>query len=162
MNNKKRQDIKEKTAGTEKAITLMDIDEHNWREDLAVEEEQKAFVSDQYRLLARAYAHRNRRAQAKMIYADDTPVGMLLYYDLEECQAYDFSQLFIDRRFQGHGYGRKAVQMVIEQMRRERKYNQVYLCCIEGNTSAYHLYTQLGFRPNGTRDGDEFVMCLNL
>lgn len=162
MGGKKLYKDMETAANNGKIITLREIDENNWREELSVREEQKTYVSDRYRLLARAYAVRGRRSQAKMIYADDIPVGMLLFYDLEECQAYDFSQLFIDQRHQGHGYGKAAAQLVLEYMRRERKYSQVYLCYIESNTAAYRLYTQLGFRPNGTRDGDEIVMCLQL
>lgn len=54
-------------------IHLEDITPDNWREDLKVAEEQKRYVSNSAVLLARAYAYRNERSHACMIYeeADD-------------------------------------------------------------------------------------------
>ena len=62
-------------------IRLEPIGPDNWREELEVREDQKRFVSEPNRILARAYAYRDQRAQAKLILDDDTPVGMLMYYD---------------------------------------------------------------------------------
>ena len=31
-----------------------------------------------------------------------------MYYDLDEMQAYNFSQFFIDQQYQGNGYGLEA------------------------------------------------------
>ncbi|MGN0297664.1 MAG: GNAT family N-acetyltransferase [Lachnospiraceae bacterium] len=45
-----------------------------------------------------------------MIYDDELPVGMGLYYDLPDMECYDFSQLFIDERYQGCGYGKVATK----------------------------------------------------
>lgn len=64
---------------------------------------------------------------------DDTPVGMGLHHDCPELECYDLSQLFIDARHQGRGYGRAA-----------RK-----------------LYGQFGFVVTD-RDGDEIIMELTL
>lgn len=68
-------------------IHLEAITEENWREDLSVAESQRRYVSDPMRLLARAYAYREKRSCACMIYDDDRPVGMALYYDCPEYQA---------------------------------------------------------------------------
>lgn len=63
--------------------------------------------------MARAYAYRDARSHAFVIYDEEIPVGMGLYHDCAPLNAYDFSQLFIDQRYQGRGYGLAATNMVL-------------------------------------------------
>ncbi|MCD7737879.1 MAG: GNAT family N-acetyltransferase [Lachnospiraceae bacterium] len=139
-------------------IRLEKVTPENWRYDLKVAESQKNYVSDSMRLLARAYAYRNYNSVALVIYNDDTPVGMALYYDIQE--AYDFSQLFIDRNYQHKGYGENAARQIIARMKAEHRYEKILLCYIEGNEAALSLYKKLGFTHTGEKDGDEIVMEL--
>ncbi len=141
-------------------IHLESITENNWREELSVSDEQKHFVSDAMRLLARAYAYRDKGSYACVIYNDEIPVGMALYYDCPEMQAYDFSQLFIDQRYQGNGYGKEAAKLIIEKMQAERKFEKICLCYIDGNMAARMLYESLGFYHTGDVDEDEILMEL--
>ncbi len=141
-------------------IRLEEISPENWRYDLKVDESQKGYVSDGMGLLARAYAYRNYNSVALVIFNDDTPVGMALYYDIQE--AYDFSQLFIDRNYQRRGYGEEAARQVIERMKAEHRYRRILLCYIEGNEAATSLYRKLGFVHTGERDGNEIVMELRI
>lgn len=139
-------------------IRLEAVTPDNWRLGLRVAESQKAFVSDDMRLLARAYAFRESRSNAFVIYNDAVPVGMALYYDCDFYKAYDFSQLFIDERFQGKGYGKEAARQILNLMVNDGKYDKVILCYIDGNEAARHLYEQLGFSLTGEQDGDEVIM----
>lgn len=139
-------------------IRLVTIDPDNWRLGLKVSESQKRFVSDSARLLARAYAYRKSRSNAYVIYNDALPVGMALYYDCDELRAYDFSQLFIDERYQGNGFGNEAARQILEVMKSDGKYDKVILCYIDGNEAAKNMYEKLGFHLTGERDEDEIVM----
>lgn len=139
-------------------IRLEPVGPGNWRPGLKVSEEQKNFVSDDMRLLARAYAYRDCGSQAFIVCRGSTPVGMALYHDWDDLKAYDFSQLFIDRRYQGKGYGMEAARQVLDRMRRDGRYQRVILCYIEGNETARRMYEKLGFRPTGERDGEEIMM----
>jgi len=139
-------------------IYLESVTPDNWRLGLAVAEEQRQYVSDSAGILARAYAYRNSRSCAYIIYADETPVGMALYYDCDALGAFDFSQLFIDRRHQGKGYGAEAARQVLRLMEQDGKYDKVVLCFIEGNDAARRMYEKLGFALTGERDGDELIM----
>ena len=143
-------------------IHLEDVTEFNWREELSVAEKQKKYVSEPMRLLARAYAFRNKGSCAYVIYNDEEPVGMALYHDCPELDAYDFSQLFIDARYQGNGYGRTAARLILERMKQEGKYDKVILCYIEGNDAARTLYESLGFQHTGEADEDEIIMEMKL
>ena len=90
-------------------IELHPVTPDNWRLGLKVSAEQERFVANSAVLLARAYAYREQGSRAFVIYGDDLPVGMALYYyyfDEDGRGAYDFSQLFIDERYQGRGFGR--------------------------------------------------------
>ncbi len=138
-------------------IRLEPIDPGNWRLGLKVSPSQESFVSDSMRLLARAYAYRESRSRAYVIYDNDTPVGMALYYDCEELSAYDFSQLFIDARYQGRGFGLEASRQILKEMEQDGKYDKAVLCYIDGNDAAKNLYETLGFRLTGERDEEEIA-----
>jgi diamine N-acetyltransferase len=142
-------------------IYLEEINPDNWRLGLKVAKEQEKYVSDDFSMLARAYAYREYRSKAFVIYKDTTPVGMAMYYDCDELNAYDFSQLFIDERYQGNGYGRVATRLVLDNMKKDGKYNKVVLCYIEGNDAAQKLYESFGFVETD-RDDDEIIMELGL
>ncbi|MBR6791260.1 MAG: GNAT family N-acetyltransferase [Oscillospiraceae bacterium] len=140
-------------------IRLDEINEDNWRLPLEVAENQKTFVAPPASILARAYAYRHSRSMAYVIYADDTPVGMAMYHDCDPLDAFDFSQFFIDARYQRKGYGRTAVRAILELMKADGKYQKVVLCYIEGNDAARRLYESFGFRETD-RDGNEIIMEL--
>ena len=142
-------------------IHLVDIDADNWRIPLKVSKEQELYVANSTTMLARAYAYRNSRSRAFLIYEDETPVGLGLYYDCEPLDAYDFSQIFIDEQFQGKGYGRTAIKLVLDDMKKDGKYDKVVLCYIEGNDVAKKLYASYGFMEID-RDEDEIIMELKL
>ena len=120
-------------------IKLVTIDPDNWRLGLKVSEAQKRFVAESAGILARAYAYRERRSNAYIIYNDDLPVGIALYYDCDELNAYDFSQFFIDERYQGNGFGIEAAGQILEMMKSDGKYDKVTLCYIDGNEAAKNM-----------------------
>ncbi|MDE6580277.1 MAG: GNAT family N-acetyltransferase [Ruminiclostridium sp.] len=140
-------------------IRLEKITPDNWRLGLRVSEAQKSFVADSAGILARAYAYRESRSNAFIIYNDDTPVGMTLYYDCEDIGAYDLSQFFIDERYQEKGYGFEAMELILDLMKKDGKYDRVELCYIEGNDAARKLYEKLGFALTGDCEDDEIVMA---
>lgn len=142
-------------------IRLMDITPGNWRLGLQVADAQKQYVASSTTILARAYAYRNARSRAYIIANDDTPVGMGLYHDDPELKAYIFSELFIDARYQGKGYGKETIRLVLDAMKADGRYHKVILCYIEGNEAAKRLYEYFGFVETD-RDENEIIMELLL
>lgn len=142
-------------------ICLVDITPDNWRLGLSVAESQKTYVAGSDAMLARAYAYRHQNSRAFVIYNDKTPVGMGLYYDCPELNCYDISQIFIDQRYQGRGFGKAAMELVLNDMKKEGKYSKVVLCYIEGNAAARKLYEKFGFVETG-REEDEIIMEMPL
>ena len=142
-------------------IHLVDIDPGNWRLGLRVADSQKNYVSDSYAMLARAYAYREQRSRAFVIYDNETPVGMGMYHDCPDLDAFDLSQIFIDERYQRKGYGKAATKLVLDAMKQDGKYSKAILCYIEGNDAAQNLYESFGF-VEIDRDEDEIIMELTL
>lgn len=139
-------------------IRLEEITPANWRLGLKVSEAQAHCVSSSAGLLARAYAFRQNRSNAYVIYNGSIPIGMALYYDCDERNAYDFSQFFIDERYQGKGFGLEAARQILERMEHDGKFDKVILCYIDGNEAAKKMYEKLGFHLTGERDEDEIIM----
>ena len=142
-------------------IRLEDIDAGNWRIPLSVSKDQEQYVASTTTILARAYAYREQRSRAFVIYDNETPVGMVLYHDEDSLDAYIFSEILIDERFQGKGYGTAATKLVLDRMKEEGRYHKVVLCYIEGNDAAKKLYEGFGF-VEIDRDEDEIIMELSL
>ncbi len=142
-------------------IHLVDIDPNigTWR--LEVDALQKNYVADVVTILGRAYVHRKYRSRAFWIYQEDQAVGIGLYYDCPERNSFDLSQLFIDKRYQRHGYGKAAVGLILEEMRRDGKYSKVIMCYVEGNDASCAFFKKLGF-VEIFRECDEIYMEMNL
>ena len=143
-------------------IHLEPVTPDNWRPGLHVREDQRRFVADSAGILARAYAYRESRSRAFVIYNEELPVGMALYYDLEEEGEYNFSQFFIDQRYQRNGFGLEAASMLLQMMKDDGKFDKVVLCYIDGDDAARSLYEKLGFRHTGEACEDEIIMELRL
>ena len=143
-------------------LRLVDVTPQNWRCRLAVSPEQKDLVADRVGILARAYAYRADRSHAVFLVEDKTGVGMALWRDCGEENAYVLDDLFIDARYQGRGYGTAALALILDLLRLEGKFPRVILCYVEGNDAARKFYEKSGFRRNFHDFEDEIEMELTL
>ena len=148
-------------------ITLRQIIEDNFADcvGLEVADDQKTFVAPNTYSLAQAWLyHENTRPFA--IYNDEEMVGfVMLDTDYEGAAAKgicDLWRLMIDKRYQGRGYGKAAMEAVIHYAKAELQTKQMRTSFVPGNAGAERLYAGLGFIPTGEMDGDEIVMMLDL
>ena len=146
-------------------ITLHKIDESNFIDafNLKLAPGQEAFVSHPIRSLAQAYVYYSQCTPFG-IYHEDTMVGyvMVIYdYDVPE---YDIWHMMIDEAQQRKGYGRAALEAVLDYIRTKPfgDSGRVALTCSERNEAALRLYRSLGFAPTGNSDEDEIELVLNL
>jgi len=95
------------------------------------------------------------------VYHGDTLVGFLMYAFDYKKDSYWVCRLMIDRYFQGKGYGKKAMQLVINEIRKRPDCTQIKLSIEPGNKSAELLYKSLNFVKTGEIIEGEEVMCLN-
>jgi len=152
------------------AIFLRPVDESNYRDvlQLSVAPDQERFVASNLQSLADAYVWRDA-AEPHAVYADDELVGFALLYPLTEgppaypvpadatLRGYIIVRLMIDARFQGRGYGREALDTIVEIVRK-RGLPTIRLSVLPDNDQAIDFYRRNGFAATGETEGDEIVM----
>lgn len=111
---------------------------------LEVVENQKAFVSSTVLALAKAYVYRDI-VTPFAIYDDNLMVGFIMVRFNKEFENYFVWQLLIDEKYQNKGYGRQAMNLAIEWMRKDERCKSIVTCYKDGNDAAKKLYEGLGF-----------------
>jgi len=87
---------------------------------------------------------------------------MVIYdYDVPE---YDIWHMMIDEAEQRHGYGREALDRVIEYIRTKPfgDSGRVALTCNRDNAIARNLYEAKGFAPSGNEDENEIELVMTI
>ncbi|MBD7908247.1 GNAT family N-acetyltransferase [Sporosarcina gallistercoris] len=127
---------------------LAPITKDNWIEaiSLRVHEDQECFVAPNAVSLAQLNFLEGFLAQG--IYHEDEMIGFTLYGIDEEDNDYWIYRMMIDQKHQGNGYGKQAVQLVINDIRSRKESSQqtISLSYEPENQIARHLYEKLGFR----------------
>ncbi len=118
---------------------------------LKVKDDQKKFIANNSNIFAKAYAFYNE-ATIYGIYNDDTPVGLALVREYLDDNSYIFDQLMIDEKYQGNGFGRKATELILNDLKNRNKFNKILLCYVEDDEAAKNLYSSLGFEHTGIID----------
>ena len=138
-------------------IRLKEITEDNWMEaaGLSVKDGQKGFVAPAVGILARGYVYRDCGGRVFAFEDDGVIVGLALVREFtDEPLGYDLQQFMIDRRYQGRGYGTAALGLILDELRREGRYDHVELCVKKEDTEAIRLYERHGFTDSGYVDED--------
>lgn len=143
------------------SITLGEINRDNWREacKLQVSEAQKNFVAPNwYSIIEAGYEGYTTHA----IYDGELMVGFLMYgYDPDE-KAYWIIRLMVDEKYQGKGYGRAAMQQLIQIFQSKPDCDEIFISFEPVNDIARKLYSDLGFVDTGRIEYGETVYKLSL
>lgn len=124
---------------------------------------QERFVSHPIRSLAQAYVYRNQ-CQPFGIYAEGAMVGYVMVIYDDDIPEYDIWHMMIDESMQGRGYGRKALDRVIDYIRTKPFGDsaRIALTCNKNNSIAKRLYESKGFSATGVEDEDEEEFVLTI
>jgi diamine N-acetyltransferase len=149
--------------GWDAAVTLREITSDTVRAICALEvaPAQRGFVAPNAISIAQAY-FAQEVAWFRAIYADDTPVGFVMLEDNAEKQEYFLWRFMIDARYQGYGFGRRALLLVIDHVRTRPGAAALFTSCVPGDGSPCPFYERMGFVPTGEVDDGELVMRLDL
>ena len=151
-------------------VSLRPIDPSNYREciELSVAPDQQRFVASNLQSLADAYVWR-AAAEPYAVYSDDEMVGFALLFPLADGddgdaipepgteRGYILVRLMVDGRFQGRGYGRAALDAIVELIR-DRGLPTIRLSVVPENEQALDFYRRNGFTGTGEIDGGEIVL----
>lgn len=86
------------------------------------------------------------------IYHDEDIVGFAMYGSFGVNKDTWIDRIMIDEKYQGKGFGRKAMVKLIDIVSKEYGVNTIYLSIIEENKAAYNLYKSIGFKFINDRD----------
>ena len=143
-------------------VTLRPISEENVISviKLDVADNQRDLVAPNSVSIAQAAHTTNRWERA--IYADDRPVGYVLVSENREKQRYYLWRYMIDHRYQGMGFGRRAMEMVIDYVRTLPDATEMYLTYVPVQHGPREFYAGLGFVDTGVEHDGELEMRLEL
>lgn len=149
--------------GDDATVTLREVTKETVRAilRLKVAPEQEQFVASNAVSIAQAYFDREI-AWFRAIYADEVPVGFVMLSDDPAKAEYFLWRFMIDARYQGHGYGRRAIDLLIEYVRTRPGAKELLVSCVPGDGSPCPFYEKLGFVYTGEQDEDELVLRLDL
>lgn len=146
----------------ETVISLREVTKENLNAilTLKVKPEQQQFVASN--AVSIAEAHYEEKAWFRAIYADETPVGFVMLYEDTVAGEYYLWRMMIGARYQGQGYGERAMRMLIEFVRNQPEATELLVSYVpvEGNPQPF--YSHLGFVDTGEVSNGENVMRLPL
>lgn len=144
------------------AVTLREITKDTlWAVlDLHVAPEQRDYVAEN--AISIAQAHFEPKAWFRAIYADEAPVGFVMLSDDSDAPAYFLWRLMIGADYQGMGFGRRAIALLVEYVRARPAARELLVSYHPGPHSPRDFYLKQGFRDTGRTDEGEVVLALPL
>ena len=128
---------------------------------LAVRPDQERFVSPNAVSLAQALFEPT--AWYRAIYADEMLVGFVMVDDDVANQAYYLWRFMIAGEHQRRGFGRQALELVVEYVRSRPGAAELRVSYVPGEGSPRDFYAGFGFVETGDVDEDgEVIMRLTL
>jgi diamine N-acetyltransferase len=141
--------LREVTAETVRTICRLDVSEA-----------QKHFVAPNAVSIAQAYFE--PKAWFRAISADEIPVGFLMLYDDPDGPDYFLWRYMIDERYQKLGFGKQAMDLLLEYVRTRPGSHELRLSCHPGEDGPEPFYRRYGFALTGRMLGDEAEMWIDL
>lgn len=143
-------------------ISLQEITEDSLADILSLDvaDHQKHLITSNAKSIAQA--HFSRFSWMRAIYADKTAVGFILLYLDPDSPHYEIWRFMIDKDYQGKGYGRAAMEMVIDFLKELPDCNEIFLCYVPEKGNSSWFFKDLGFVDTGEFHGNEKEMKLEL
>ena len=151
---------------------IRSVTKNNWRElaKLQVREGQMNFVAANIWSIAESQFGFDHPTEghwdmvAYGIYDDKLPVGFLMIgynYTAQETQGFVI-RLMVDEKYQGRGYGKFAMNWILDHYRANERIKAVGISYEPENDVARKLYASLGFLETGEIFEGEVVAVANL
>ena len=130
--------------------------------NIKIKDEQEGFCASNLYSIAEAYVE--PLAIPICIYANNEMIGFILYgpENSDDGMFMAIDRFMIDKRFQGKGYGKLAFAKLIETIRINYEYKEVYLSYVPENIVADKLYRSFGFIKTGEFSNGECIAVLTL
>lgn len=122
---------------------------------------QEEFVNPAGFSIGRAYLNPMGNVPCVICKADGQRIGYIVLrtWIPETATAYSWSY-YLDRRYQGQGFGRKAARLAVQILKAADASMPIKLSAETENRKAQRLYQSIGFRILKELDGDDLVFEL--
>jgi diamine N-acetyltransferase len=127
---------------------------------LQVAAEQREYVADN--AVSIAQAHFEPKAWFRAIYLSETLVGFIMLFDDPDTPEYYLWRLMIDAAYQGKGFGRSALALLVEYVRTRPGARELLVDDHPGPRSPREFYLKQGFRDTGRSEEGEVILSLPL
>lgn len=159
-----------RASGTSEAVVLREVTDNNRPlvEDLRVAPDQEGFVDSVRQSLVEAAATPHAKPWYRAVYLSETPVGFVMLGDdvppgnPHIPWRYYLWRMLIDARYQGRGYGRAALDLVVAYVKTRPGADFLVTSVVAGEGSPLGFYQRYGFELNGEMFDHEHVMQLQL
>jgi diamine N-acetyltransferase len=141
--------LREITADTVRAVCRLEV-----------AAEQRGFVAPN--AVSIAQAHFEPKAWFRAVFADDEPIGFVMLYENPEEHEYFLWRFMIAAEHQGKGYGRRALDLVVERVRGLPGATELRTSYVPGQAGPRGFYRRYGFEETGEVDEGEHVIRLEL
>ena len=122
--------------------------------------EQQEVVNPAWFSIGRAYLSREDNYPCIILNEQMIPIGFINFCKWLPCgNAYSWS-FFIDKRYQGRGYGRRTATKAVQVLKAADPHKAIKLAAEPDNKRAQALYIDLGFRILPELDGNDLVFAL--
>ncbi len=145
-------------------IELIDITSNNWINICCLHpgKEGAEFVASNAFSIAQSFYEKGW--VIKGIVRDDLLIGFTMFGYSEEMKVYELCRFMIDQHYQGLGYGKAALKVIIDSMFSLFKCTEIYLSTDPNNRRGKHIYEKFGFTSTGEICGEgddiEEIYCL--
>lgn len=135
---------------------------------LRVSRKQEGYVDSVKESLAEAAATPGARPWCRAVYAGEIPVGFLMICDDVPSDHPDLPwryylwRMLIDRHHQGRGYGRAALDHLVQYLRTRPGADVLVASVVPGKRTPLGFYLRYGFEPTGQMFDGELVIRLRL
>ncbi len=155
-------DEKNAEVTPESVVTLQEVTDKTARKimGLKVKAGQENFVAPN--AVSIAQAHFEPKAWFRGIYADETPIGFAMLFDDPEKPMYYLWRYMIDGRYQGMGFGEKAMTLVVDYVKTRPNATEMFLSYVPSAGSPRDFYAKCGFVDTGKEHSGELEMRLDL
>ena len=146
----------------EETVELREVTRDNLREvvSLSVRPEQARFVASNAHSIAEA--HFDPTAWFRAIYAADEAVGFVMLAMVPAEGVYFIWRFMLDQHHQRKGYGRQAMELVVQHVRCQPNARRVLVSFKPGTDGPEEFYRKLGFSRTGEEEDGEVYATLPL
>ncbi|SFK16778.1 diamine N-acetyltransferase [Marinilactibacillus piezotolerans] len=148
-------------------LNIRPVTEDNWRAivELKPLTDQKKYITSNAESLLESFYETRYNWSVFGLFKEEYPIGFTMIGAFNAEKEYIWLDRFmIDGQFQGKGYGKKFLQLIVDYIQLKWQVKDIVLSIVKENNQAKKLYETIGFIDTGRIDEEngELVMVLNV